>query len=93
LHLLEVGLRWLPDTFLCWKLEGLTACGMEVTVASRAVFEDDARLRGVELIRIPPPAPPLREVVRVLARDGLALLVSAPRCLVRVVRGGQCSRS
>jgi hypothetical protein len=58
LHLLEVGLRWLPDTFLCWKLEGLTACGMEVTVASRAVFEDNARLRGVELIRIPPPDHP-----------------------------------
>ena len=34
-HLVEVGLRWPPETFLRRKLEGLAAAGMAVTVASR----------------------------------------------------------
>ena len=53
LHLLEVGISWPPETFLCWKLEGLAAAGMRVTIASRAIFDPDAKLHGVELLPLP----------------------------------------
>lgn len=85
LHLLEVGLRWPPETFLAWKLEGLAARGFRVTVASRSIFDPGARLRGVELVEIPRPTTtwPAR---RLIARQGLALLVTAPRRLFRLLR-------
>ena len=86
LHLLEVGLRWPPETFLCWKLEHLADRGLQVTVASKAVFDPEAQLRGVELIRIPARAEPRRRAARIVARDGLALLARSPRRLARLWR-------
>lgn len=86
LHLLEVGVRWPPETFLCWKLEGLAARGLRVTVASKAVFDADARLRGVELLAVPRRAEPRRTAARIVARDGLALLMTSPRRLVALLR-------
>jgi colanic acid/amylovoran/stewartan biosynthesis glycosyltransferase WcaL/AmsK/CpsK len=51
-HLLEVGLRWPPETFLGWKLEGMAKRGMRVTVASWSVVDPDARVPGVRLVRV-----------------------------------------
>jgi colanic acid/amylovoran biosynthesis glycosyltransferase len=82
LHLLEVGVRWPPETFLCWKLEGLAARGVRVTVASRSIFDPDARLRGVELVELPQRAEPELRPVR---RQVLALLVAAPLRLARLL--------
>ena len=48
-----MGISWPPETFLCWKLEGLAAAGMRVTIASRAIFDPDAKLHGVELLPLP----------------------------------------
>jgi hypothetical protein len=53
LHLLEVGVRWPPETFLARKPAGLGARGMRVTVASNRIVDPDARLRGIELVSIP----------------------------------------
>jgi colanic acid/amylovoran biosynthesis glycosyltransferase len=89
MHLLEVSVRWPPETFLCWKLEGLAARGMRVTVASKAVFDGDARLEGVELVRIAPRGEPLGRALRIVARDGLALLARSPLRLVRLWRGAR----
>jgi colanic acid/amylovoran biosynthesis glycosyltransferase len=58
LHLLELDVRWPPETFLGWKFEALVARGMRVTVASRSIFDPDARLDGVDLVALPQrPAP------------------------------------
>ena len=84
LHLLEVGLRWPPETFLCWKLEGLAARGMRVTVASRTIHEPEVELDGVEMIRLPQvaelPGPTLT------ALRLLALAVRSPLRAVRLLR-------
>ena len=83
LHLLEVGIRWPPETFLCWKLEGLAASGMRVTVASRAIFDPDAKLRGVEVLTLPQggESPGLR----VVAPKLFVSLVAAPRRALRLL--------
>ena len=81
LHLVEVGVQWPPETFLCRKLEGLAARGMRVTVASNAVLDEEAKLRGVELLSAP------RSGFDLSAwRAGLALALTAPRRLVRLIR-------
>lgn len=82
LHLLEVGVRWPPETFLCWKLEGLAARGVRVTVASRSIFDPDARLCGVELVELPQRAEPEQRPVR---RQVVALLFTAPLRLARLL--------
>jgi colanic acid/amylovoran biosynthesis glycosyltransferase len=87
LHLLEVGVRWPPESFICWKLEGLAARGMRVTVASPRIFDPAARLNGVELLGIPSPPPSRAAAWRVVLRSGLALLVRSPRRIARLVRG------
>lgn len=52
--LLEVDVGWPPETFLRWKVEGLAARGLEVTVAATADRCDPrAELPGVGLVRIP----------------------------------------
>ena len=86
IHLLEVAVRWPPETFLCWKLEGLAARGFRVTVASKAVFDPDARLDGVDLVRIERRAASPRRARWVVARDGLALALRSPLRLVRLWR-------
>jgi colanic acid/amylovoran biosynthesis glycosyltransferase len=53
LHLLELDVRWPPETFLRWKFEGLAERGLRVTVASRSIADRSARLRGVELLALP----------------------------------------
>ena len=76
LHLLELDVRWPPETFLCWKLEGLAARGLRVTVASRTISDASARLEGVEVVALPqrgaPPeetAAAVRELVARLRPD------------------------
>lgn len=86
LHLLEVGLRWPPETFLCWKLEGLAARGLRVTVASRSIFEEGASLDGVELVALPQRGAPPAGALAV-AGQALLLLITAPRRLYRLVAG------
>src|SRR5436190_565499 len=84
LHLLEVGINWPPETFLCWKLEGLAAKGLRVTVASRAISDPDAGLEGVELHPLPQGRQrPSRVAVM---RQTLRLLVTAPRRLLALLR-------
>jgi glycosyltransferase involved in cell wall biosynthesis len=90
LHLLEVEIRWPPESFVAWKLEGLAARGMRVTVASSQIFDPAARLRGVELVPLPKRPATTAEAARVSARAGLALLVllvTSPRRLVKLMRG------
>jgi colanic acid/amylovoran biosynthesis glycosyltransferase len=53
LQLLELDVRWPPETFLRWKFEGLAERGVDVTVASRAIADPSARLRGVKLLPLP----------------------------------------
>ena len=86
LQLLEVGVRWPPETFLRQKLEALAASGLRVIVASRAIFDAEARLPGVVLLEIPPSGISRWRQARVLAGAGLVLLVTAPRRLARLWR-------
>ena len=82
-------MRWPPETFVGWKLEGLAARGMRVTLASNQIFDPDARLRGVELVPIPVWPTSAAGAVREVARVGLSLLVlliRSPRRLVRLLR-------
>jgi len=79
---MEVGVHWPPETFLCRKLEGLAARGLRVTVASNLVFDEGAKLRGVELI----PMPSVGTGSAAAWRAGLVLLFTAPRRLVTLVR-------
>jgi glycosyltransferase involved in cell wall biosynthesis len=83
LHLLEVGLRWPPETFIGWKLEGLAARGMRITVVSRSVFDRDVRLPGVELVVLPPEQSGRWAVTR----SSIALLLRSPRRLLKLLRG------
>jgi glycosyltransferase involved in cell wall biosynthesis len=87
LHLLEVGLRWPPETFLRLKLETLAARGMRVTVATPVSRQAAAatRLDGVELKRIPGRGEKPLTLVPGLLVDGLALAVSNPRRLRALV--------
>jgi colanic acid/amylovoran biosynthesis glycosyltransferase len=84
LHLLEVGVRWLPETFLRWKLEGLAARGMRVTLASRSIVDPEERLPGIELVALPQagarPAP-----ARVWLK-AVASFAIAPRRMTRLLR-------
>jgi colanic acid/amylovoran biosynthesis glycosyltransferase len=78
--------RWPPETFVGWKLEGLAAHGFRVTVAANQIFDPDARLRGVELLAIPMRPVTRPRAARLAARAGLALLVTSPRRLLKLVR-------
>lgn len=84
-HLLEVDLRWPPETFLCTKLEGLAARGMRVTVASRRIADPQSRLSGVELVALPQRDAPGPGAVAVLWR-ALVFGVRSPRRLLRLLR-------
>jgi colanic acid/amylovoran biosynthesis glycosyltransferase len=84
--LLEVGVRWPPESFVGWKLEGLAASGLRVAVASNRVFDDEAHLEGVELIRMPPRQTTRAATDWYILRAALGLLVRSPRRLLRLVR-------
>ncbi len=86
LHLVEVGVRWPPETFLRWKLEGLAARGMRVTVASRQIDDPGARLQGVELLALPQRGGQRRRPVTVAWR-ALSVGIRSPRRLMRLLRG------
>ena len=77
-------MRWPPETFLCWKLEGLARAGMRVTVASRQIFDRDAKLDKVDLLPLPQSG--ARPVRLVVALKALASLVAAPRRTLRLLR-------
>jgi glycosyltransferase involved in cell wall biosynthesis len=83
IHLLEVGLRWPPETFVGWKLEALARRGFRVTLASKRVFDPEARLDGVDLIELQRPP---RAAFWAAARGLSALVVVAPRRAARLVR-------
>jgi glycosyltransferase involved in cell wall biosynthesis len=86
LHLLEVGLRWPPETFVGWKLKGLAARGMRVTVASPTrVRRPAGELTGVECLPIPHWEDGLARQWWTLARDGSALAVGNPSRLARLL--------
>lgn len=87
LHLLEVSVRWPPETFIRWKLQGLAANGVRVTVASRSVLDGDFRLPGVRLKRLPDRTAAAGPAgIGVVVREGVAALIMAPRRLVRLLR-------
>jgi glycosyltransferase involved in cell wall biosynthesis/GT2 family glycosyltransferase len=81
-HLLEVGLRWPPETFVQRKLQGLARLGYQITVASPAnPDESRARVPGVELLRVPHwNASPQAKLLGALV-GGARLLLSDPRKL------------
>jgi glycosyltransferase involved in cell wall biosynthesis len=74
--------RWPPETFIGWKLEGLAERGMRVTVASRSVYERESRLPGVELFVIPPKP----EGTLAIVRASISLLLRSPRRFLKLVR-------
>lgn len=85
-RLLEIAVRWPPESFVGWKLEGLAADGMRVSVASNRIMDPGARLRGVELVPIPSPAKNNLAALPVVARDGAALLIRSPSRLLKLIR-------
>ena len=88
LHILEVGLRWPPETFLQWRLTGLAARGHEVTVASATGGRDSrAELPGVRRMRIPHWQEPRWRKLAGAVIDGLRLLASEPARLRLLARG------
>ena len=53
-HLLEVGLRWPPETFIQRKLRGLADAGMQVSVGSTTLAGPTPRaLDGVRVVHMP----------------------------------------
>lgn len=90
-HLIEVGVRWPPETFVRRKLELLSAAGMRVTVAA-ALPSGAPRpsIPGIELRRLPHwRTPPWRKLLKV-ATSGPALLLRRPRramALLAAIRG------
>lgn len=84
-RLLEVGLRWPPETFLGWKLEGLAARGIRVTVASPTRGPRTDALPGVTRLVVPHWDDGRARRWWTLARDGAALAVRRPLALVRLL--------
>ncbi len=82
LHLLVVGIKWPPETFLQRKFAELAGRGLRVTVAADPVIDERFVLPGIELLRV---APQGTGTLRAF-RAGLALALSAPGRLLRLVR-------
>jgi colanic acid/amylovoran biosynthesis glycosyltransferase len=87
-HLVEAGLRWPPETFLCWKLQGLAARGFRITVVSKRhhVIDAGARVPGVRRVTVPTGAMTCGRRVLTVLRDGFVLALVAPHRLFRLVR-------
>ena len=83
LHLLEVGVRWPPETFVRAKLERLAAAGVRVTVASPLPpGAPRPQLPGLELLPLNHWDVPLRrKLVGVVARGALLAMRSPRRAL------------
>ncbi len=86
LHLVEVSVRWPPESFLRWKFEGLAARGVRVTVASRSIFDTTVRLHGVELLKLPQRGAP-RGRTGAVVLQATVLMLTSPRRFVRLLRG------
>jgi glycosyltransferase involved in cell wall biosynthesis len=86
LHLLEVGLRWPPETFLRWKLEELAKRGYRVSVASTDTRDEAAILDGVQLVRIPGGSDSAPRKLAGLLMNGGMLLVGHPSRFARLCR-------
>jgi colanic acid/amylovoran biosynthesis glycosyltransferase len=82
LHLLVVGVKWPPETFLQRKFAELAARGMRVTVVADPVIDERFALPGVELLRVQRRTPG----TLVALRAGVALALSAPGRLLRLAR-------
>ncbi len=86
LHLLEVGLRWPPETFLQWKLEALAKRGFQVSAAVTSLRGDPVILEGVRLVRIPGGGESAPRKLAGLFADGSKLLIRHPRRFVTLCR-------
>jgi glycosyltransferase involved in cell wall biosynthesis len=93
-HLLEVGLRWPPETFIQHKLRRLAARGVRVTIASSMpASAPRPRIPGIELARMPHwEDRPLVQALGV-AWEAVRLLTHRPRRLratLAAARGPLC---
>ncbi len=88
IRLLEVGLRWPPETFIQRKLAGLGRQGVHSTVATAFSAGEDRRSRvpGVELVRLGSPGEPLVVSVLRTCRDAVVLGLRDRALLRRLVR-------
>lgn len=86
-YVLEVGLRWPPETFLCDRFEGLVARGLSVTVAGELPQAGRAGdgPAGVGLVEVLGPQGLGRDLAGALT-EGSKLLVRHPRRLWRLLR-------
>lgn len=89
LFLLEVGVRWPPETFIEWKLEALAERGFRVVLASSNVFEPDAVLPGVELLQVPSKPDSRGAAMRRIAALGPKVAVRSPRRMARLIRASR----
>lgn len=79
LHLLVVGIRWPPETFIQRKLVGLASRGIQVTAAAAVpAHQPRYTLPGVRLVRVPHWADPLPSTVMRIVTDGLKLSRKVP---------------
>jgi asparagine synthase (glutamine-hydrolysing) len=86
IHLVEVGLKWPPETFLQWKFATLAAHGIDVTVCSTVPRRPaPADVPGAELRRFPSWEEPRPVKLLGLLAHGSALLVRDPRRLAKLV--------
>jgi glycosyltransferase involved in cell wall biosynthesis len=92
LHLLEVGMRWPPETFVQRKLQGLARRGYRVTVVSPVNrVEGRARVPGVELLRVPHWAEPRRAKLVGGVLGAARLAIRDPRRLRALMRSIRAS--
>jgi colanic acid/amylovoran biosynthesis glycosyltransferase len=86
-HLLEVGVRWPPETFLRDKFEGLCRRGYRVTVAAPAHRHRNGHaIPGVEVRRLPEWDARRPRVALAVLRHATPLAARSPRRLAAVVR-------
>ena len=87
LHLLEVGVRWPPETFVQRKLQLLAAAGVRVTVASRMPpGAPRSPIPGIELRPIHYWNASLPRKLLDVVVSATALLVRRPRRAIRLFR-------
>jgi colanic acid/amylovoran biosynthesis glycosyltransferase len=87
LHLLEVGVRWPPETFLGWRFEALARRGYAITVLSpKRQRHGAARLEGVRVRTLPELGEPRPRMLAAAALEGLALVLRRPAAAPRLWR-------
>jgi glycosyltransferase involved in cell wall biosynthesis len=86
-HVLELGVRWPPETFLRWKLERLAARGYRVTVAtSRGAPKRALTLPGVAVETVLPEGPRRRLASLSAAAGAVLALGGSLRRLAALAR-------